>query len=263
MNAKVDARRASPPSIPSIVERVLGDATFSVDEFVEIFPILVEAEGGSIHLKQLVLDLAAWGFLARSGNEFAPIGGSARPDILHVGPHALPPNWVWIPIECAFNSVSAQGKKVLTSSVKETGKYPVVDQGQVLVRGFSDNEASVIRLVKAVIVFGDHTRQVKYVDFDFVPGADGTKNLLPNEDVDPRYFYWIVKGYRLESRGYGRHYGRLLEHSFPLPPLAEQKRIVAQVEQLMKLCDELEAKLRRAEDRASKLVEAVVQEMVG
>jgi type I restriction enzyme S subunit len=48
----------------------------------------------------------------------------------------------------------------------------------------------------------------------------------------------------------------------PIPPLAEQKRIVAKVEQLMKLCDALEAALRHSEDRAAKLVEAVVQEMV-
>jgi type I restriction enzyme S subunit len=43
---------------------------------------------------------------------------------------------------------------------------------------------------------------------------------------------------------------------------AGQKRIVAKVEQLMKVCDELEARLLRAEERASKLVEAVVQELV-
>jgi len=48
----------------------------------------------------------------------------------------------------------------------------------------------------------------------------------------------------------------------PVPPLSEQHAIVAKVEHLMKLCDDLEAQLRRAEDRASKLVEAVVQEMV-
>jgi len=55
---------------------------------------------------------------------------------------------------------------------------------------------------------------------------------------------------------------KLKELVVPVAPLAEQKRIVAKVEQLMKLCDDLEAKLRRAEDRAAKLVEAVVQEMV-
>lgn len=42
----------------------------------------------------------------------------------------------------------------------------------------------------------------------------------------------------------------------------EQKRIVAKVEHLMKLCDALESALRRREDRAAKLAEAVVQEMV-
>ena len=49
---------------------------------------------------------------------------------------------------------------------------------------------------------------------------------------------------------------------FPLPPRKEQDAIVLRVEQLMKGCDELEAMLRRAEERAAKLVEAVVQELV-
>ncbi len=48
----------------------------------------------------------------------------------------------------------------------------------------------------------------------------------------------------------------------PLPPLAEQKRIVAKVEALMKLCDDLEAKLKTKEATASRLVEAVVRELV-
>lgn len=43
---------------------------------------------------------------------------------------------------------------------------------------------------------------------------------------------------------------------------ADQKRIVAKVEHLMKLCDALEAALRRREDRAAKLAEAVTQEVV-
>ncbi len=47
-----------------------------------------------------------------------------------------------------------------------------------------------------------------------------------------------------------------------LPPLAEQKRIVAKVDQLMALCDTLEAALRRAESTAQNLAEAVVAEIV-
>ncbi|WP_437740876.1 restriction endonuclease subunit S [Sorangium sp. So ce1504] len=55
---------------------------------------------------------------------------------------------------------------------------------------------------------------------------------------------------------------RMVLITLPLPPLEEQKRIVTRVEQLMKVCDELEARLRRAENRAAKLVEAVVQELI-
>jgi type I restriction enzyme S subunit len=55
---------------------------------------------------------------------------------------------------------------------------------------------------------------------------------------------------------------KLKEILVPTPSVAEQQRIVAKVEHLMKLCDALEASLRRAEDQAAKLVEAVVQELV-
>ena len=44
----------------------------------------------------------------------------------------------------------------------------------------------------------------------------------------------------------------------PLPPLAEQKRIVAKVEELMALVDKLEAQLAASRDAGAKLIEAVV-----
>lgn len=48
----------------------------------------------------------------------------------------------------------------------------------------------------------------------------------------------------------------------PVPPLAEQLRIVAKVDQLMAVCDRLEAAIVRAESTAQKLAEAVVAEIV-
>jgi type I restriction enzyme S subunit len=48
----------------------------------------------------------------------------------------------------------------------------------------------------------------------------------------------------------------------PVPTLDEQKRLVAKVDELMKLCDDLEAMLNRSEATASKLAEGVVAEMV-
>jgi|LauGreDrversion4_2_1035121.scaffolds.fasta_scaffold14982_2 type I restriction enzyme S subunit len=46
----------------------------------------------------------------------------------------------------------------------------------------------------------------------------------------------------------------------PLPPLAEQRRIVAKVEELMKLVDELEAQIAMSRDSAVKLLDAIVHE---
>ena len=48
---------------------------------------------------------------------------------------------------------------------------------------------------------------------------------------------------------------------FPLPPLAEQKRIVAKVDALMALCDALELQLKDATDKQTAILNAVVAAM--
>jgi type I restriction enzyme S subunit len=53
--------------------------------------------------------------------------------------------------------------------------------------------------------------------------------------------------------------GNISKFAIPLPPLAEQHRIVTKVDQLVKLCDELEAKLIKSQTKSEKLVEAAVK----
>ncbi len=110
--------------------------------------------------------------------------------------------------------------------------------------------------------------------FDFsepVALAQRIIGLHPYCDLDSRFLMFVLMSPWFQTlltdkatgmTATGIKASKLKELVVPIAPLAEQKRIVARVEHLMKLCDELEAKLRRAEDRASKLVEAVVKEIV-
>lgn len=129
--------------------------------------------------------------------------------------------------ECVQPIRVDRGKQVKAREYLSSGKYPIVDQGQGLVAGWTDNEDAVIRDSLPYVVFGDHTRLLKYVDFPFALGADGTKLLKPKDDINPLYFYFHLLCLDIPSRGYSRHYRLLKEKAISLPPLLEQKKIAA------------------------------------
>ncbi|MCP9858868.1 restriction endonuclease subunit S [Cyanobium sp. Cruz-8D1] len=130
-----------------------------------------------------------------------------------------------VPDSFVKNKVGRRNQ-IPAKDIAEVGRFPVVDQGQKFVAGYCDDESRVIDFDLPLIIFGDHTRCLKYVDFPFVLGADGTKVLLPNRKLyDPRFYYFALLALEIPSRGYNRHFTSLNERSLPLPPLPEQKKI--------------------------------------
>jgi Restriction endonuclease S subunits len=130
-----------------------------------------------------------------------------------------------VPDSFVKNKVGRQNQ-IPAKEIAEVGRFPVVDQGQKFVAGYCDDESKVIDFDLPLIIFGDHTRCFKYVDFPFVLGADGTKVLLPNKKLyDPKFYYFALLALEIPSRGYNRHFTILSERSLPLPPLPEQKKI--------------------------------------
>ena len=174
-------------------------------------------------------------------------------------PFAVPTSWEWVSSTYPTYGVSDLGKKIKTKDVLESGAFPVVDQGKVLVRGYCNDPRKVVKVSEPLIVFGDHTRETKLIDFDFVVGADGVKILQP-VGIDARFYHLTLQWLPLESRGYSRHFKILKSSYIPLPPLAEQHRIVAKVDELMALCDGLEARLGAADTTRQRLLETLLYE---
>ena len=130
------------------------------------------------------------------------------------------------PVEISLVRLSlSSAPKLQTGEYRATGKYPIIDQGQGFIAGWTDDERGLIATCLPVIVFGDHTRVFKYVDFPFVRGADGTQILKPREGIDTLFFYYACRAIDLPGRGYNRHFTILKEKTIPLPDHREQRKI--------------------------------------
>lgn len=138
---------------------------------------------------------------------------------------------------------------------KREGKFPVIDQGQNFISGYTDSERLVYSDIP-VIIFGDHTRAFKYADLPFVVGADGTQVLKPTADIFPKYFYYVLKSLDIKSRGYARHFKILKEKEIPLPSLAEQKKIVAKLEKVLAKMHEAKKLRAQAQEATNQLLPA-------
>ena len=105
------------------------------------------------------------------------------------------------------------------------GKYPIVDQSQDLICGWTNDERGVIS-DNPVIIFGDHTCVLKYIAFPFVQGADGVKIIKTVEGYWPLFVYQSFLANPINPNGYKRHFSDLKEKRFLFPKtLSEQKKI--------------------------------------
>ena len=122
------------------------------------------------------------------------------------------------------------------------GHYPVINQAQNLIAAYSNEEEKALP-DGSYIVFGDHTRAIKWANFRFIPGESGTLVFEVVESTAAKYVYYALKNLRIESRGYNRHWTVLREFKIPVPPIEIQQEIVAILDKFTQLEAELEAEL--------------------
>lgn len=158
-----------------------------------------------------------------------------------------------------FSDETKRGYKIPTSEYLPSGKFPIIDQGQGQIAGYTDLENGVFTDVPAII-FGDHTRIVKYVDTPFFLGADGVKVLKAKvPDVDYKYLFYCLQNAKIPNTGYNRHFKWLKEIEIPLVSLDDQHRIAAIFDKVIDLIAQRRAQL----DKLDLLVKSRFVEMFG
>ncbi len=143
--------------------------------------------------------------------------------------------------------------KIQSKLYKDKGKYPIISQEDVFISGYWDNPSDVYHVKHPIVIFGDHTKVVKYIDFDFVLGADGVKILDPTKDINAKFLYYWTKYVPLRNLGYARHYKLLSEKTMHFPPLPEQERIVAKLDKAFEAIDKVKANAEQNINNAKEL----------
>jgi type I restriction enzyme S subunit len=133
------------------------------------------------------------------------------------------PEWEEATVDECVQTISTRPYQIQSTEFLAEGPIPVVDQGKSRIAGYTDQMEKVLKN-NGVIVYGDHTTEIKYIDFDFVVGADGTK-LLRSDKHDLGFLYYNLAYNNIEQEGYKRHFTLLREKTLQLPSLEEQSRI--------------------------------------
>lgn len=144
--------------------------------------------------------------------------------------------------------------KLKATEYQAEGDFPVIDQGEGQIAGYTDIADIVLTEPLPIVVFGDHTRRVKLAREPFVCGADGTQLLYPStRDLDPHFFYYAVKNIDLSNYFYARHFKFLKDQEFQAPELPAQRRIVETLSAYDDLIENNRRRIALLEDAARQL----------
>ena len=167
--------------------------------------------------------------------------------------------WCEIKLAQCVNNIS-KSYEIKTTNYEMVGKYPIVSQSEDLIAGYTDDDKFVIHLEKPVIVFGDHTRIIKFVDFDFCVGADGVKILSSKDFISPKFLFHFLQYKKVPSLGYSRHYKLLKEIDVIYPKsLSIQSNISDELDMITEMISKYDEQLKELD----KLSQSIFYEMFG
>ena len=154
---------------------------------------------------------------------------------------------------------TSSATKIPAGEYLQEGKYAIYDQSQEKdIAGFSNTEQGLCRNYPAVL-FGDHSRVVKYINEPFFIGADGVKIIRPKADkLIPEFLYYDLKYHNIPNTGYNRHFKYIKMISLTKALLEEQSRFLSIAHQADKSISEL----RKSVDAIDKVIKSLINENI-
>lgn len=156
---------------------------------------------------------------------------------------------------CKINGSST---KIEANQIRTEGKYPVITQAKgEMISGFIDSEEAITDL--PLVVFGDHSCTFKYVDYEFVRGADGTQLMkFDSEKCNTKFAYYYLSSIEVPNAGkYERHYKYVKNIRVPLPPLEVQERMVAVCEKYDAEIDKIQTSIVNLKKKIDDIVDSI------
>lgn len=135
-----------------------------------------------------------------------------------------------------LDDVTRYFTKIQTNEYLETGLFPIIDQGKEFITGYTNSSIGIYNDYP-IIIFGDHTRIFKYIDFPCYLGADGVKalkNIKPDK-INSKYLYYYLKNSYIPDTGYNRHFKWVKELFFNIHDIHTQKDIVVVLDKVTSL----------------------------
>ena len=157
-----------------------------------------------------------------------------------------------------------RSKQVKTAEYLQEGTIPIIDQSRDFIAGYTNDPEAVVDMGYPIIVFGDHTRILKYIQFPFAKGADGTQLIISNNENMPQsLLYYSLVAVDLSNYHYARHFKYLKSENILVPTkkIAEKfdRYVSAILIQIQKLRD-ISDKSAEARDRLlSKLMSREIE----
>lgn len=161
-------------------------------------------------------------------------------------------SWDFIEVGDLIETVTPP-KKIQKTDFMKSGAFPIIDQSQDEISGWTNDTEALVKPDKEMIIFGDHTCAVKITKIPFAQGADGIKILRTKDALLPEYLYYLLKYRPLKTDGYQRHFSKLKRHKIPIPPVEIQKQIVEELsgyqENIQVLKDSIKSEEKKIQDK--------------